>query len=61
MGHHYIVETCIECGACAGTCPVKAVSVEGDHHHIDEQQCIDCGTCEQVCPVGAIKVRGARR
>ena len=48
-----ISDDCISCGACAGECPVEAIS-EGDGKYvIDAEKCIDCGTCEGVCPVGA--------
>lgn len=49
-----INDECINCGACAGMCPVDAIS-EGDSTYvIDEELCIDCGACEPGCPVGAI-------
>ena len=43
----------IECGACAGSCPVNAIS-EGDGKYvIDPDECIECGACADTCPVGA--------
>lgn len=52
---HYINDECINCGACAETCPVEAIS-EGDGVHvIDPDVCTDCGACEDACPVEAIK------
>ncbi len=52
---HVIDDTCVSCGACAGTCPVGAIS-EGDGKYVvDAGTCIDCGACEGACPTGAIK------
>ena len=46
-------DVCIACGACAGECPVGAIS-EGDGVYvIDPDTCVSCGACESTCPVGA--------
>jgi ferredoxin len=48
-----ITDECIACGACAGECPVDAIT-EGDGKFvIDADQCVSCGSCADVCPVGA--------
>ena len=40
-------------GACAGECPVDAIS-EGDGKYvIDADACVECGACAGVCPVAA--------
>ncbi len=50
---YVISDDCIACGACAGDCPVEAIS-EGDGKYvIDGDTCIACGACADVCPVGA--------
>ena len=50
-----ISDECIACGACAGDCPVGAISDAGGKFVIDASSCIDCGACAGGCPVGAIK------
>jgi NAD-dependent dihydropyrimidine dehydrogenase PreA subunit len=46
-------DLCIACGACAGGCPVGALTVE-DVAVCDPDVCIDCGACVATCPVEAI-------
>jgi len=52
---HTINDECINCGACADTCPVDAISEQGDVHAIDAATCTDCGACVDSCPVSAIE------
>ena len=48
-------ELCIGCGACVGTCPVEALSLDDEGKStVDESLCIDCHSCMGACPVGAI-------
>ncbi|MDO4466107.1 MAG: 4Fe-4S binding protein [Bacillota bacterium] len=50
-------DTCIGCGACEGTCPVGALSMDDEGKSTcDESACISCGACAGSCPVGAITV-----
>ena len=49
-----ISEECIMCGACAGNCPVEAISEGDGKFEIDADKCIDCGSCADTCPNGAI-------
>jgi ferredoxin len=47
-------DTCINCGACEGECPVNAISEKGDKRVIDAATCVSCGACTSACPVEAI-------
>jgi len=51
---YLIHDECISCGACAGGCPVDAISEGDERYHIDADLCIDCGACADTCPTGAI-------
>lgn len=50
---YQISDECLACGACAGGCPVGAISEENGKYVINENECIDCGACAGACPVGA--------
>ncbi len=52
---HVIDDTCVNCGACASTCPVGAITEGDGKYEVDAATCIDCGACEGGCPTGAIK------
>ncbi len=51
---HKIGDDCIACGSCEATCPVGAITNDGDKYVINPDECIDCGACAAGCPVGAI-------
>ena len=46
-------DECIACGACAGECPVGAISEGDGKFEINADECIECGACAEVCPVSA--------
>ena len=51
----YVISSdCIQCGACAASCPVEAISEGAEQYVIDADKCIDCGACAASCPVEAI-------
>ena len=50
-----IKDGCISCGACAGQCPVGAISEGDGKYEIDENTCVSCGACAAQCPVSAIE------
>lgn len=55
MAYKISADECLGCGACAGECPVEAISEKDGTYVIDADKCIDCGSCAGVCPVGAPK------
>jgi coenzyme F420 hydrogenase subunit beta len=47
------VDLCCGCGACEGTCPVDAISIDSKTSHLPEisiDDCIHCTLCYEVCP-----------
>ena len=51
---YQIINTCIACGTCAATCPVRAIN-EGNPFYVISDECVECGACAAVCPVAAIE------
>jgi L-aspartate semialdehyde sulfurtransferase ferredoxin len=49
-------EKCVECGACVGVCPSKALTMESPDYllEFDVEKCVLCGLCVKACPVRAI-------
>ncbi len=49
-------EKCVECGACVGVCPSKALVMERPEYMLefDVEKCVLCGLCVKACPVRAI-------
>ncbi|MHB8994668.1 MAG: DUF362 domain-containing protein [Armatimonadota bacterium] len=54
-----IRKDCKACGACAGICPAKAVTIE-DYALIDCNKCVECFCCQEACPYDAIQVKRPR-
>lgn len=55
----HISPDCIECGMCAESCPMQAISWT-DFHDIDGAKCIKCCRCVKVCPVQAVSLEDER-
>lgn len=51
-------DICINCVACVGMCPVKAIFMRETGLQIDKDLCTSCGTCIRICPVGALEEGG---
>lgn len=51
---YVISNECVSCGACAGTCPVGAISEGDGKYEINPDVCVECGACAEGCPTGAI-------
>ena len=54
-----IIESCVNCWACAPLCPNKAIYEAAPHFLIDADKCTECvgsfasSRCAEVCPVDA--------
>ena len=49
-------EKCTGCGECVASCPLEAITMQGDKAKIDPDTCGDCGACVDVCVAGAISL-----
>lgn len=43
-----------KCQLCRDSCPVRAISMDGERVTIDANLCLGCGACLAVCPRGAV-------
>ena len=50
-------EMCAGCGACAGVCEPRAITVNAVAA-VDRKRCTGCGLCVEECPNGAISLKG---
>ena len=50
-------DTCIECGTCAASCPIDAVSMPPEGPPvIDESLCVGCGVCAHGCATQSMRL-----
>ncbi|AKT38432.1 benzoyl-CoA 2,3-epoxidase subunit BoxA [Chondromyces crocatus] len=47
-------EICIRCNTCEETCPIGAISHDGNNYVVDASICNLCMACVSPCPTGAI-------
>ncbi|HNW24538.1 MAG TPA: 4Fe-4S binding protein, partial [Candidatus Cloacimonas sp.] len=53
-----VSERCRRCGICVKSCPVKAISRQGeDIPVIHKERCIKCLCCHELCPYQAIDIK----
>lgn len=52
-------ELCTGCGECAGSCPAKILTLNGNKVYVtgDCAECLGCFSCMTLCPSGAVKVQ----
>ncbi len=49
--YRIVPDNCINCGICARSCPVDAITGSRDEPYtIDQEKCIKCGVCMENCP-----------
>jgi len=50
-------DICIECGVCAESCPINAITMIPDGGpEVDENVCVGCGVCALNCDIGAMRL-----
>lgn len=54
----WLEELCVQCTACAGACPMRALEVDRAEMTVcfDQERCIACGLCLNVCPYQALEI-----
>lgn len=49
-------ERCVDCLACYGVCPTKAITIRDWRMRLDNDECIRCGQCVEACPTRALSL-----
>src|ERR1700757_2065412 len=47
-------EICIRCNTCEETCPIDAVTHDGNNYVVNAETCNHCMDCIAPCPTGSI-------
>lgn len=47
-------EVCIRCNTCEETCPIDAITHDGNNYVVDPDICNGCMACVPPCPTGSI-------
>lgn len=50
-------KTCVGCGECVRSCPVKTITLENRKAHIHKKECIRCFCCQELCPFKAVEIK----
>lgn len=50
---NYKADECLQCGACATRCPLKAIEIGEDGVPVTQAWCVRCGQCGLTCPAHA--------
>ena len=61
MAYKIDKNACVNCGTCAGMCPVGAIRMVDGKYKIDPSKCVGCGMCANICPMNAIKKAEAKQ
>ena len=47
---------CEGCEECLDSCPVEAITMQGEHAVVDPEECTECQACVDPCPTDAITI-----
>jgi ferredoxin len=50
-------DRCVDCCACYGVCPTKAITIKDRRMQLDNDECIRCKACIEVCPTRALSLQ----
>lgn len=54
----YIMErACKKCRICSDSCPVSAITINGEKSAVDSHKCIRCMCCHEVCPYKSVVLK----